>query len=117
MPAGDYLGGPRLFNGVGHLKKNQCFLSLILGRLIMAPTFSGCIILEIVASSQRFLRKDAHIGGFQTQHAMGTTATGVSVALPGVSSAALAESSAPPAQLNADQMTTIVPSFIRHDCL
>jgi hypothetical protein len=91
MPAGDYLGGPRLFNGVGDLKNNQCFLSLIWDDLSWRALFSGCIILEIVASSQRFLRKDAHIGGFQTQHAMRTTATGVSVALPGVSSAALAD--------------------------
>jgi hypothetical protein len=36
-----------------------------LGRLIMAPTFSGCIILEIVASSQRFLRKDAPLAVFR----------------------------------------------------
>ena len=28
--------------------------------------FSGCINREIVASSQRFLRKDAHIDGFST---------------------------------------------------
>jgi hypothetical protein len=55
-----------------------------------------CKAIEIVASSQRFLRKDAHIGGFPTYFAKRAIAADPSTALPGVSSAALAVSGALP---------------------
>ena len=54
-----------LFNSVSGLKMKLGFPSYELRRFNETVQFSRCIIFEIVASSQRFSRKGAHLADFQ----------------------------------------------------